>query len=143
MSTAAYNQLDVIQQAFARSVLDLYVAAYHGQHPGPVVLSGAGGTGKTTSVTGALEIVRQWLQQRYDGLRARQRAEDAEMSADAARQMAREAPSDQARNIFREIAVQSAAVKRESADDRKDRELLEQAEAIAFAVIEETINADF
>jgi hypothetical protein len=142
MSTAFYNSLDTVQQAFAQSVLGAYVAAYHGTDHGPVVLSGAGGTGKTHSTTGAIELVEDWLERRYETLKARQRELD-QMTEDTARQMVREAPDVQSRAILRDIAIHTVETRRENADDRKDRELLDQAEAFAFAIIEESANVDF
>ena len=129
------NRLDNIQKAFARSMLDSYVSAWNGESPPPVVLSGAGGTGKTTSVEAGFELIEDWLQRRYTDLVASQRA-TASMTVEAAREMARNAPSAQSRQIFRDLVVTTATQPKESASDRKDKELLEQAEAIAFAVEE-------
>lgn len=134
MTTPFFKSLDNLQQGFATSVCDAYVAAYHGHKPPPVVLSGAGGTGKTTSVAAALELIREWLRQRHASLMPRRMHE--RMTPQMAREMVRAAPNDQVKLIFKSLAV-SAVAPKESASDRKDAELLAQAEAIAFAVLEE------
>jgi signal recognition particle GTPase len=71
-SQPTFDDLSPEQQAAARDIARAFIAEYLGVEPPTrvIVISGAGGTGKTTTVAVALGLIREWLSRRKAALAA-------------------------------------------------------------------------
>ena len=142
MALTLYNGLDEIQQAFARSMLNSYVTAWRGGKPPVVALSGAGGTGKSTAIAAGIELIEDWLTRRFEQLTRNDRNSGDAFDPAEIKSRLKAAPNDGARRMLANLYGECAVERRKTASERKDEQLMQQAEAVAFAV-HEVIDVNF